>query len=149
LRAVSRDRRLRATGYARGEYEPLAERGARILRRFFQRRDFRAHEVERHLHVDLLVSGHALEIDVLHLHLVGVHVDRAQKHLFLGAVERELEDGRVELLVAKRVEQRVVVELDVDRLFLAAIDDPRDFPGIAQAAARTRALQFARLRDDF
>src|SRR5712664_96276 len=33
-------------------------------------------EVQRHLHVDLLVLGDALEVDVLHLHLERVHVDR-------------------------------------------------------------------------
>jgi hypothetical protein len=47
------------------------------------------------------------------------------------------------------VEQRVVLEFDIYRSVLASVEDPGDFPGATQAAARTRALQFARLRDNF
>ena len=42
-------------------------------------RELRVHEVQRHLHVDLLVLGDALEVHVLHAALVRVHVVRAQQ----------------------------------------------------------------------
>jgi len=42
-----------------------------------RRRDFLVHEVQRHLHVDLLVGGDALEVDVIDLLLPRVHVHRA------------------------------------------------------------------------
>src|SRR6266536_815136 len=47
------------------------------------------------------------------------------------------------------VVQRVVIELDGDRGLLAPVENPRDLSAAAQAAARTRSLQLARLRDDF
>ena len=55
----------------------------------------------------------------------------------------------MEFLVTQRMEQRVVVDLDGNRVLLAAINNAGNFSGVAQAAARTRALQFARLRNDF
>jgi hypothetical protein len=71
------------------------------------------HEVQRHLHVDLLVLGHALEVDVLHLQLERMHVHRAQQNLLVAAVQLQRQDRGVELLVPQVLEQRLVVELDV------------------------------------
>ena len=69
-------------------------------------------EVQRHLHVDLLVLGDALEVDVLHMPLPGVHVERAQQHVLGRAVELERQDRGVELLVAEVLVELLVVELD-------------------------------------
>ena len=112
-------------------------------------RFLRVDEVQRHLDVDLLVRRDSLEVDVLHLQLERMHVDRPQQHLLLRAVQGERQDRRVKLLVAELVVQRVVIELDADRGFLAPVENPRDLPAVAQAAARTPPLPFARLRDDF
>ena len=54
---------------------------------------FGVDEVQRHPHVNLLVGRHALEIHVLDLHLVGMHVDRAQQHLFLLALDGEVQES--------------------------------------------------------
>ena len=69
-------------------------------------------EVQRHLHVDLAVLVDALEIDVQDLVPERMHLHVAQQHLRHGAVEAHAEDRRVERLVAQRMEQGVVVELD-------------------------------------
>ena len=61
----------------------------------------------------------------------------------------EREDRRVEFLVAQLVVQRVLIELDVDRLGLAAVENPGDLPRVAQAAARTPSLHLACLRYHF
>jgi hypothetical protein len=47
------------------------------------------------------------------------------------------------------VEEVVVIEFDIGRLFGSTIDNTGDLTGVAQAAARTRALQFACICDDF
>ena len=106
-------------------------------------------EVQRDLHVHLLIRQHALEVDVLHFGLPRMHVDRAQEHLLLGAVERQIEDRGVELLRTQLMEQRVVLEFDIHRFGASAVHDARHFTAEAQAAARTRALLFALLRNDF
>ena len=43
----------------------------------------------------------------------------------------------------------LVIELDGDCVLFTAINNAGNLAGVAQAAARTRALQFARLRNDF
>jgi hypothetical protein len=113
------------------------------------RRGLGVHEVQRHLHVDLLVLRDTLEVDVLHLHLERVHVHRTQQHLLLAAVEREAEDRGVELLVPEIQEQILMLELDVDGCLVAAIDDAGDASHAAQTAARTRSLRLALARADF
>ena len=92
-------------------------------------------EVQRHLHVDLAVLVDALEVDVQDLVLERVHLHVAQQHLRRGAVELHGQDRRVERLVAQRVEQRVVVELDRLRRGGAAVDDAGRLAGAAHAAA--------------
>ena len=77
-----------------------------------RRRDLAVDEVQRHLHVDLAVLVDALEVDVQDLVLERMHLHVAQQHLRRRAVELHRQDRRVERLVAQRVEQRVVVELD-------------------------------------
>jgi len=62
--------------------------------------DVLVHEVQRHLHVDLLVRSHALEVDVRDLRLPRMHVHRTHQHLRLGALEVEREDRGLEGLVA-------------------------------------------------
>jgi len=72
-----------------------------------RRRFLRVDEVQRHLDVDLLVCRHSLEVDVLHFQLERMHVDCPQQHLLLRAVQGERQNGRVKLLVAQLVVQRL------------------------------------------
>ena len=55
----------------------------------------------------------------------------------------------MKFLVAQLMKERVLVELDVNRLRPAAVHDSGDLPRVAQAAARTPSLHLARLRYDF
>ena len=107
------------------------------------RRVLLAGEVQRHAHVDLLGLGHALEVDVQHERPVRVHLEVTQQDALALAVELHVEDRGVELFLAQRMEQRVVVDSDRHRLALAAIDHAGNLVGVAQAAARTRALRFS------
>ena len=106
-------------------------------------------EVQRHLHVDLLVLGDALEVDVLHLRLERMHVQAAQQHLLLRLSEVEGQDRGVEPLVPQIEVQVLVIELDVDRPLVAAVKNARHLAQAAQTAARTRSLRFALARADF
>ena len=105
-----------------------------------RRRVLAVREVERHLHVDLALLVDALEVDVQDLVPERVHLHVAQQHLRHGAVELHAEDRRVERLVAQRVEERVVVELDRLRRARAAVDDARRLAGAAHAAAGAPAF---------
>src|SRR4029077_1265849 len=78
-----------------------------------------------------------------------MHVDRPQQYVLLRPVQRERQDGRMELLVEQLVVQRVLIELDVHRLRLAAVENPGNLPPVAQAAARTPSLHLACLRYHF
>ena len=78
---------------------------------------------------------------------VTLHV--AQQHLLHVAVEREVEDGRVEPLVLAGKPDVVVFQLDADGLQFAAVDDRRDLVRVTQAAARTLALVSAFCDLDF
>ena len=106
-------------------------------------------EMQRDFHVDLAVLVDALEVDVKDLVAKRVHLDIAQQHLGRAAVELHRQDRRVEGLVAKRVEERVVVELDWLGLAGAAVDDARRLAGAAHAAARSAALRHARKCREF
>ena len=99
--------------------------------------------------MDLAVLVDALEVDVEDLVAKRVHLDIAQQHLGRAAVELHRQDRRVKGLVAKRVEERVVVELDRLGLAGAAIDDARRLAGAAHAAARSAALRRARKCGEF
>jgi hypothetical protein len=70
-------------------------------------------EVQRHLHVDLLVLGDALKVDVLHVPLPGVHVERAQQHVLGLAVELQRQDRGMEPLIGEVLVELLVVELDL------------------------------------
>ena len=121
-----------------------------VGRQLDRRRRLRVDVVQRHLHVDLLVRGDALEVDVQYLLLERVVLHVAQQHaLGARAVDLEVEDRRMERFLAQRVEEIVVVELDVDRRGAAAVDDARDLAGATQAAARTRTLRRPRGGCDF
>ncbi len=102
-------------------------------------------EVQRHLHVDLLVGEHALEVDVLHLLAPRMHVARAQQHLLLGAVDLQRQDRGECIDSLRSLSSSSLWSSSIgQRLVLAAVDDARDLAVPAQAAARTRSLQFAR-----
>jgi hypothetical protein len=98
-------------------------------------------EVQRHLHRDLLIGGHALEVDVLDDRLVRVPLHIAQQHALGLAVEFHVEDRRVEGFDTQGVVERVVIEFDLAGLAIATVDDAGDLGGTTQAAARTRTLQ--------
>ena len=55
----------------------------------------------------------------------------------------------MKFFITQLMKQCVVLELDATRFLLATIKNSRHPPGVTQAAARTRSLLFARLRDDF
>ena len=109
----------------------------------YRRRDLGVQEVQRHLHVDLLVRAHALEVDVLHLRLPRVHVDRPQLDLLLLAVEAKRDDRRVKRLSPRLQVELFVIELDRERRLGAAVEDAGHPAGVAQTAARTRSLRGA------
>ena len=73
----------------------------------------------------------------------GMHVDRAQQHLLLLAVEAERDDRRVERLAPRLQVELVVVELDRERRLGAAVEDAGHLARVAQTAARTRSLRGA------
>ena len=50
---------------------------------FYSRCNFGVHEVQRHLHVDLLVLRHALKVHVQDFQTPGMHLIVAQEHLLL------------------------------------------------------------------
>jgi hypothetical protein len=105
--------------------------------------------VQRHLHVQLGPGVHALEVDVQHLLLVRVHLHVAQQDPGLLAVQFHVQDGGVERFLLQGVPQRVVIELDQQRLAFASIDDAGRLARIAQTAARTRTLLCALISDEF
>ena len=110
-------------------------------------RDLRVHEVQRHLHVDLLVRRDALEVRVQDQRLERVHLVVAQQHLrLLGARApcRGWRRGTPPCLSLKQ--QVLVVELDGLRVLAGAVEDARHLRLAAQAAARTRALQRSAVR---
>jgi hypothetical protein len=106
--------------------------------RLHRRRVFAVDEVQRHLHVDLAVLVDALEIDVQDLVLERMHLDVTQEHLRRLAIEAHGEDRRVERLVAQRMEERVVIELDRLGGVGAAVDDAGRLACAAHAAAGSR-----------
>src|SRR5690606_7354802 len=114
-----------------------------------RRRDLLVEEAQRHLDVDLLRGKDALEVDVQHLRLEGMPLRVAQQDLLGLAVDLEVENARVEGLVAHGVVQRVVVELDGHGFTGPAVEDARRTAGAPQAAARTRTLQRSRRCYDF
>src|SRR5260221_8938495 len=63
-----------------------------------------------------LVLRDALEVDVLHQHLERVHVERAQQHLFLRALEVEGQDRGVEETGAAARAQHAPVDRKSTRL---------------------------------
>ncbi len=102
-----------------------------------------AAEVQRHLHGQLGLFVHALEVDVLHLRSERVHLHVTQQHLVGLAAKFHVQDGRVEGFFLESEPQRVVVKLDQGGQANAAIDDARGAAGVAETAARTRTLQGA------
>ena len=108
------------------------------------RRNLGIHEVQRHLHVDLLVLRHALEVDVQDLQAPGMHLVVAQQHLLLLAFQVQRQDGSVERFLPHVLRQVLVIQFDVLRRLPASVEDARHTPAMTQAAARTRALRGAR-----
>jgi hypothetical protein len=81
--------------------------------------------------------------------LVGVHLHVAQQRHFGHTADFQVEHGGMEGLLAQRMVQRVVVQLDGERFLAAAVHDARHKAGVTQAAARTRALHVTLLGDNF
>src|SRR6185437_2071914 len=91
----------------------------------------------------------ALEVEMQQLLLERMALHVAQKHLLHVAVQRQIENGRIEPLVLRREPDIVVVDLDAYRGEFAAVDDGRNLARIAQAAARTPPVTFAAFDLDF
>jgi len=102
--------------------------------------DVRIDEVQRHLHVHLLILIHALEVNVQHQLAEGMHLVIAQHHLFLGGTQAHGEDGGVEGFATEGVKDFVVVEFDHGDILSGTVNDGRDFAFTAETAARTRSL---------
>ena len=94
-------------------------------------------------------DGRIAKGDVLDFLAVRVVLHVTQQHLADGAAQVHLEDGGVEGFLLQGVPQRVVIELDQLRLALATVDDARRLAGVAETAARTRALLGALESDEF
>src|SRR5690606_27347389 len=113
-------------------------------------RDVGVHEVQRHLGGDALVLGHTLEVNVQNLLLVGVPLHGAQQNAACRlTVNDEFENGGVVLFLANGVVGFVVIQLDVQGLGIAAVNDGGNTTGATQAAARTRTLDAARSGVEF
>jgi hypothetical protein len=95
-----------------------------------------------------LSADDALEVDVQHQRLEGVHLVVAQQHLLLLAVQVHGQDGSVERFLLQAVEEGVVVQLDRLGRRLPAVEDAGHLARAAQAAARSGALQFALVCDE-
>jgi hypothetical protein len=55
----------------------------------------------------------------------------------------------MECLLAQRMVQRVVVQLDGERILVSTVHDARHKAGVTQAAARTRAMYVTLLGNNF
>jgi len=94
------------------------------------------------------VTVDALEVDVQHDRAERVHLVVAQQHLLALAAQLHLEDGGVEGFLLQRKEEGVVIELDHGGR-AGTVDDAGHLVRIAQAAARSGALQLALVGDEF
>jgi hypothetical protein len=110
---------------------------------------FFAAEVQWHLHVQSGVGVHALEVDVLHQLLEGVHLVVTQQDFAGLTVQFHVQDRSVESFLFQGVPQSVVVQLDQLGGRCGTVNDARRAAGIAETAARTRALLGALKSDEF
>jgi hypothetical protein len=91
----------------------------------------------------------ALEVDVQNQLLEGVHLHVAQQHLVFFAAQFHVQHGCVEGFLLDGVPQGVVVQFDQLGFTRATVNDARCATGIAETAARTRALLGALKSDKF
>ncbi|MPM89878.1 hypothetical protein SDC9_136993 [bioreactor metagenome] len=105
--------------------------------------------VDRHLHVQLGLGVHALEVNVQNQLLEGVELHVAQQHLGSLAVDFHVQHGSVEGFLLQGVPQVVVVQLDQLGLAFTTVDDTGRAARNTQTAARTRALLGALKSDKF
>src|SRR5690606_9494764 len=119
-------------------------------RQLHSRRNVCVQELEGHLGGDALVLGHTLEVNVQNLLLVGVPLNSTQQNRANGlAVDDQVQNGGMVLFLADCVVGFVVIQLDVQRLYIAAVNDGGNTACAAQAAARTRTLIAARSGVEF
>jgi hypothetical protein len=85
-----------------------------------------APEVERNVHLDLLVLQHALEVDVHDLVLVRVALHVLEDCGLLLFADLEREDGREEALVVHQLRELRVVDDEGARVALAPVEDRRE-----------------------
>jgi len=105
------------------------------------RTDVGIDEMQGHLHMDLPVLVDALEIGVQRNRLPRMHLELAQQHLFLGAVDCHIEDRGVKSLELEVPQQRVLVEFYRLHRLVRPVDDAGDLPAETQAARRKRRLR--------
>ncbi|MNT46138.1 hypothetical protein D3C72_1827640 [compost metagenome] len=102
-----------------------------------------------HLHVQLGLFVHALEVDVQNELLVGVVLHVTQQHFGGGAGNFHVQNAGVECFLLESVPQCVVVQLD--HLGFGGgttVNDTRGLARIAETAARTRTLLGALKSDE-
>ena len=104
--------------------------------------------MDRQADLEHLALDHALQVHVhdgvarrMHLHVAHDRRLRLRIHL-------QADDGGVELLVVDQRQQLLVIEHEIRRLTLAAVENGGDLTGTTQAAARTLALIVTRVRAD-
>ena len=104
-------------------------------------------EMQWHHDVQFVGGIDALKINVQNEWLVSVDLCVTQQNLLFFAINHQIDDGGVESFFFQ-LEQHVVV-VDFKRLGggFATVYDTGDFGRTTQAAARTRSLQCARLRN--
>ena len=105
--------------------------------------------MQRHAHRHVGVGVNALEVDVQHLGLVGVHLESTQHDEFVLAVQFHGEDRGVELFLLQIVVKLVVINLNRGGGNVHAVNDAGNLGLTAQAAARTRTLRLAGSGDEF
>ena len=105
--------------------------------------------VQRQADFDRFASFHDLEVDVAHFAANRVHLEVAYNHVVLFAVQRQFDDGGVELFFLQGEEYGFVINGNSSGVRAGAVNYGRHTAFAAQAAARTSTLLFAHLGFDF
>src|SRR5262249_23406962 len=95
---------------------------------------------------DALVLDHALQVDVHHQVLGGVHLHVLDDRILGALADLQSHDGRVEALIGDHGQQVLLVEDQRLGGLVGAVQGGRDLAHVTQAAARTLAMRFAEVR---
>jgi len=104
---------------------------------------------KRQADFDRFAGFYDLEVDVTHFAANRVHLEVAHNHVVLFAVQRQFDDGGVELFFLQGKEYGFVVNGNSSGIRAGAVNYGRHTAFAAQAAARTSTLLFAHLGFNF